>query len=62
MHGSDGDIPEINRTGSVRTLFVVKPYNKKKLHSHLWLMYGFCIFLNPDFVFVRRNTARGYWH
>lgn len=43
----DGDVD-----ASVRTLFVVKPYNKKKLHSHLWLMYGFCIFLNPDFVFL----------
>ena len=37
---------------SVRTLFVVKPYNRKKLHSHLWLMYGFGLFINPDFVFL----------
>ena len=41
-----------NGVGHVRTLFVVKPYNKKKLHSHLWLMYGFCLFLNPLLVFV----------
>jgi len=36
----------------VRTLFVVKPYNEGKLHSHLWLMFGFCIFLNPTLLFV----------
>ena len=36
----------------VRTLFVMKPYNEGKLHSHLWLMFGFCIFLNPTLLFV----------
>ena len=41
-----------NGVGHVRVLFVVKPYNKKKLHSHLWLMFGFCIFLNPSLIFV----------
>jgi len=33
-------------------LFVVKAENKKKLHSHLWLFYGFCIQFKPKYVFL----------
>ena len=33
-------------------LFVVKAENRKKLHSHLWLFYGFCMKFNPNYVFL----------
>lgn len=33
-------------------LFVVKAENKKKLHSHLWLFYGFCMKFRPKYVFL----------
>lgn len=33
-------------------LFMVKAENKKKLHSHLWLFYGFCMHFDPNYVFL----------
>ena len=33
-------------------LFVLKPVNKSKLHSHLWLLYGFCRHLNPTYFYT----------
>lgn len=33
-------------------LFVVKAENKKKLHSHLWLFYGFCMLFQPKYVYL----------
>lgn len=33
-------------------IFVVKPFNRKKLHSHLWLFYGFCIHFNPKYIIL----------
>jgi len=33
-------------------LLVVKAENLKKLHSHLWLFYGFCMLLKPDYVYL----------
>lgn len=37
---------------AIDVLFMVKAENKKKLHSHLWLFYGFCMHFNPNFVFL----------
>lgn len=49
---------------SVDVFFVVKAENRKKLHSHLWLLLGFGRALKPKYVFVccyiddrRRNRA-----
>ena len=33
-------------------MFVLKPVNKSKLHSHLWLLYGFCRYLNPQYFYT----------
>ena len=33
-------------------LFVVKAENRKKLHSHLWLFYGFCMMYQPKYVYL----------
>ena len=38
---------------SVDVFFVVKAENRKKLHSHLWLLSGFCRAIKPKYVFVR---------
>lgn len=37
---------------SVDVFFMVKAENRKKLHSHLWLLLGFCRRISPKYVFV----------
>ena len=49
MFATTDDTQEIP---ALDVLFVVKAENKKKLHSHLWLFYGFCMHFNPNYVFL----------
>lgn len=43
---------EMTDEPAMDVLFVVKAENKQKLHSHLWLFYGFCMLFEPKYVYL----------
>lgn len=45
-------VPIIYSPGGLDILLVVKPDNRRKLHSHLWLMYVFAQTIDPGVLIV----------
>lgn len=51
-YSSSLSIPIIHSNGGLDILLVVKPDNRRKLHSHLWLMYALARSICPSILIV----------